>query len=110
VDIVITTNFDVTKGITDMNSQVKKYIQARHEYCRNLVDMYNHFKKNNKNLKISRPLHLAIVRAMVELRTGSKRLTKLYRKAPLDHFRIDFVIEYEITPYIGCKVTGMSGD
>lgn len=110
VDIVITTNFDVTKGITDMNSQVKKYIQARHEYCRNLVDMYNQFKKNNKNLKISRPLHLAIVRAMVELRTGSKRLTKLYRKAPLDHFRIDFVIEYEITPYIGCKVTGMSGD
>lgn len=110
VDIVVTTNFDVTKGITDMNSQVKKYIQARHEYCRNLVGMYEMYKKNNKEIKVSRSLHLALVRAMVELRTGSQRLTKLYRKAPLDHFRIDFVIEYEITPYIGCKVTGKAGD
>lgn len=110
VDIVVTTNFDVTKGITDMNGQLKKYIQARHEFCKNLVDMYYQFKKNNKALKISRPLHLALVRAMVELRTGSSRLTKLYRRAPLDHFRIDFVVEYEITPYIGCKVTGKSGD
>lgn len=110
VDITVTTNFDVTKGITDMNGQLKKYIQARHEYCRNLVNTYQQYKKNNKELKISRPMHLALRAAMLELRTGSQRPAKLYRKAPLDHFRIDFVIEYEITPYIGCKITGKSGD
>lgn len=110
VDVIVTTNFDITKGITDMNAQMKKYIQARHSYCRAMVDTYYQFKKNNKGLKISRQLHLALVRAMVELRTGSQRLTKLYRRAPLDHFRIDFVIKYSITPYIGCKFTGKSGD
>jgi hypothetical protein len=41
---------------------------------------------------------------------GSKRLNLQYRKTPLDVYRVEFTIEYTITPTRGFKATGCHGN
>lgn len=108
IDIRVTTNFDTSQGLSDMDKQMEKYINHRRNYYEQIVRMYDQLRRN-KALQLSRPLHALIVKAYTELASGKQRLGKLYRKTPLDHFRVEFVIEYEITPSIGFKYTDTFG-
>lgn len=108
IDIRVTTNFDITQGLSDMDRQMEKYINQRRAYFEQIIRMYDQLRRN-KALQLSRPLHALIVKAYTELASGKQRLGKLYRKTPLDHFRVEFVIEYEITPSIGFKYTDTFG-
>lgn len=109
IDIRVTTNFDTTQGLSDMDKQMEKYINQRMSFYRRVIAFYDQLRRSNKALQLSRPLHSLIVKAYTELATGRQRLNKLYRKTPLDHFRVDFVIEYEVTPSIGFKFTECFG-
>lgn len=104
IDIRVTTNFDTTQGISNMDVQLEKYINQRRVYFEQVVKAYEQLRRN-KALQLTRELHNLIVKAYTELASGKNRLGKLFRKTPLDHFRIDFVIEYTITPNIGFKLT-----
>lgn len=109
IDIRVTTNFDITQELSDMDKQMEKYINQRIAYYRKIITMYEQLRRGNKALQLSRPLHSLIVKAYTELATGKNRLNKLYRKTPLDLFRVDFVIEYDILPNIGFKYTECYG-
>ncbi len=108
IDIRVTTNFDTSQGLSDMDKQMEKYINHRRNYYEQIIRTYDQLRRN-KALQLSRPLHALIVKAYTELASGKQRLGKLYRKTPLDHFRVEFVIEYEITPSIGFKFTDCFG-
>lgn len=110
IDIRVTTNFDTTQGISTMDAQMEKYINHRRTYHEKLIKVYDELRRHNKGVQLTREFHALLVKAYTELASGKNRLGKLYRKTPLDHFRVDFVIEYEVTPSIGFKFTATHGD
>lgn len=111
VDVKVTVNYDYEKrGLSPVNAQLEKYIQGRNRFHRALVEEYYRLKKQtNGTLTVSRPLHVMLVQAMIDLEQGKNRFQKVYRKVPIDHVRVDFVIEYEVEPNIGFKLTETHG-
>ena len=104
IDIRVTTNFDASQGVSNMDAQLEKYIIMRRVYFEQIVKAYEGLRRN-KALQLTREFHALIVKAYSELASGKNRMSKLYRKAPLDHFRVEFVIEYTKYPNIGQKYT-----
>jgi hypothetical protein len=91
-----------------MDKQAQKYDTARRHFYTRIVDMWKKFNKlRGEQLQITPELHRLVVEAIsVTNEGGSQRINKLYRKNPLDDYRVEFTIEYEITPDIGFKLTG----
>lgn len=109
VDIVVTTNYNYEgKGLSNIYNQLEKYITAKRRFNNELIEYYKKVKR--PAMTVSRELHSMLVRAMIDREQGKDRLQKVYKKIPVDHFRVDVVVEYEITPNIGFKFTGSSGD
>lgn len=111
VDVKVTVNYDYDKkGLNPINQQLSKYITARNRFHDNLIAEYNRLKKvTHGAVTVSRQLHVMLVQAMIDREQGSSRFIKVYRKIPIDHFRVDFVIEYDVEPNIGFKLTETMG-
>lgn len=94
-----------------MDKQAQKYDMARRHFYTRIVDMWKKFHKlRGDMLQITPELHRLVVEAIsVTGEGGSQRINKLYRKNPLDDYRVEFTIEYEITPDIGFKKTDLHG-
>ena len=110
VDIVVTVNYDYeSKGLSQMSQQLRKYIEARKRFNKNLIDKYFAIKRNRPGLTVSRELHRALQSAMVEVGHDKQRFQKVFKKVAIDHIRVDFIIEYEVEPNIGYKLTECHG-
>lgn len=94
-----------------MDSQPQKYDAARRRFYKRLMDIYFGLRaKRGESLQITPEFHQLIVIAQSVMTEGGKqRVTKLYRKAPLDTFRVEFVIQYDNVPNIGSKMTCLHG-
>lgn len=106
---------------TGMTAQVQIYDDARREYYKEILDVYNTLlRQRGDNLTLTHEFSNLVVRAISVVREteeGGKRdknqvihPQKLHRGNPIDDWRIDFTIEYEITPNIGFKIAGTQGD
>jgi hypothetical protein len=96
----------------NMDKQVQRYDTVRRVFYQNLVEFWNGMKRlRGESLHMTPELHNLIVQALAVVNEGPghQRVTKLYRKAPLDIYRIEIVIEYTITPNVGFKITGCHG-
>ena len=97
---------------TDKNidAQADKYNLARYEFYKELLHEYNRLKKQRgDNLRITPELQRMIVEALAVLDNDPQKISKVYRKAPMDSYRIEFVVEFEIEPTIGFKITDTHG-
>lgn len=94
-----------------MDAQPKKYDAARRRFYKRLMNLYfDLVRKRGKDLVLTPRFHQLIVQAQSVESEGKKdRVTKLYRKAPLDTYRVEFVIEYLNIPNRGNKVTDLHG-
>ncbi len=96
------------------------YIMAQKKYYTEIVEYYKYLKREAKfkygddDISISNELHRLIVEALIYLDGHDINIkspvNRIYRSEPLDDFRIEVVVEYEITPNIGFKITGGRGD
>ena len=96
-----------------------KYTKALKCYYKEILAVeaslrYNRKKKfSDSRLPLQPELHRLLVEARTMTDDGgvkaSQKLNHLYRKNPLDDYRVEFVIEYEITPNIGFKLTDLNG-
>lgn len=96
----------------NMDKQVQKYDSVRRNFHRKVVDFYNSMRKlRGESLHISPELSNLVVQALAVMNEGPghQRVTKLYRKVPLDIYRIEIVIEYTHTPDVGGKLTDVHG-
>lgn len=104
-----------------MAMQTNIYDQARRQYYEEIVKYYNQLlAQRGENLKISPRFSviceeaISIVRETQNTRQSNGEKTvhpqKLYRGSPMDDYRVEFTIRYEITPTVGFKVTGIQGD
>lgn len=120
VDIKVIKNNSVNQKLPDqMCGQIEKYRQALLSFYQQIVDTEQELRKQSikkygsNQLKITPRLNRLIVESLAivnhEKDKFKQNLNLLYRKDPIDEYRIEFVIEYEITPGIGFKLTDGHG-
>lgn len=100
-----------------MELQAEKYNAARLRYYQEIYNVYERLRRERgPALLISHEFHRLVVEAYSVLGPTKKRegesperVTKMYKNVPLDDWRIEFVIEYDVTPTIGFKLTDTHG-
>lgn len=96
---------------TGMDTQALKYDRARRQFYSAILHEYHRLRKQRAGKLVLTPeFHRMVVEAIsvVGDNKGS-RLRKLYRQAPLDDWRVEFVVEYNVTPTVGFKLTDCHG-
>jgi hypothetical protein len=94
-----------------MDSQVQKYDAARRQFHQRILTAWKKLKHiRGDSLQITPEFHQLVVHSEAIISEGGKqRVFKLFRKAPLDTYRVEFVIEYSVIPNIGNKITDCAG-
>ena len=121
VDIKVVSNNNQIKQLPDaMTGYISKYEHALQKFHQEIISTEQKLRFDNKKkfgesrIKLSPKFHRLLVESLAIVNHNSTNLKQslnlLYRKAPIDEFRIDFVVEYEMQPNIGFKISGLSGD
>lgn len=117
VDIRIHHDIHNSSGRTPegMDEQPLKYDNARRVFYQSLYDEWRRLYRERGNaLRTTPHFHNLIVEAISVVGRNSQapqdKINRLYRQAQLDDWHATFVIEYEITPSIGFKLTGCHGN
>jgi DNA-directed RNA polymerase beta subunit len=107
----IRVHHDPTQGyLGGMDEQPEKYDKARREFHQQIASEYFRLKRERGDrLQLTPEFHRQVVESLSVIDNDPQRIIKLYRQAPLDEWRIEFVIEYEVTPTIGFKLTDCHG-
>lgn len=93
-----------------METQPEKYDLARRQFYQDIVSEYSRLRRERGDgLRITPEFHRMVIEALSVVQESPNRILKLYRQAPLDDWRIEFVIEYETVPTIGFKATDCHG-
>ena len=102
---------DTNYAESHMDSQAQKYDGARRQFHNKILSAWKKLKyMRGESLQITPEFHQMVVQAEAVISEGGKqRVFKLYRKAPLDTYRVEFVIEYPVKPDIGFKLTDTTG-
>lgn len=116
VDIV--TRFD-PKGQTlntptGMDEQVRKYHTAQLSFYSQIIDVYEQRQRaalqRNEKLSISRHFHRLIREAqMFKLDSSKVKATRIVQRQPLDEWRVDITLEYNLEPTLAYKATDTAG-
>ena len=120
VDIKVVTNNNKNRRMpVEISEFIYKYEKALRTFHQNLLDAEGeirrerHRKYRDDHVNISPRLHRLLVESLVVTdytNAATKQTLNLsHRKDPLDEYRIEFVIEYEITPQIGFKLSDSQG-
>lgn len=122
VDVRVIRNNSINRKLPPaMCKQLDKYADAQLKFHEEIVKVserikYERSKKYGDNaVKLSPKLHRLIVESLAILnqKHSNKKMTQtlnlIYRKNPVDEYRVDVTIEYEITPNIGFKLSDRSG-
>lgn len=95
-----------------MDTQVMKYVRAKRRFYQDIIDVYEELvKRRGKKLQITPKFHRLVYEAYLDVGDFGKkdRVTKMYRGVPLDDFRVEITIEYELIPTVGFKLSTIHG-
>ena len=112
IDIIVDVNSDYNFGPSPMDEQLEKYIRQTTRFYKEILEVYNKVKYNKgTEPNITPDFHVLMRHAIfaTESERGNK-VTKQYCGTPIDDFRVEFVIEYEVIPNIGFKITDEAGN
>lgn len=113
VDIVVHHELDSSQPGTPegMDEQPLKYDRARRRFYKEIYDEYLRLKGIRKEALKLTPEFSRFVEEAISIvdRSDANKVQKLFRREPLDDWRIEFVIEYEVVPNIGFKLTDCHG-
>lgn len=123
VDIIMTHDRNKQSKVPEeMMEHVMKYSTSLEQFYTRILELEKKIKEQRRikfgssNVTFTPPLHRLLVeaRAMLKHPPTSKdksgKLTRVYKEEPIDDYRVEFVVEYDITPGIGFKMTGSYGD
>ena len=121
VDIKVYSDSDIDHSSNPFNTYIDKYRDALIKFNLRILESYKKIIKDrekrfgNSNISIKPEFNRYIKDAMALTykldsndRKG-KKITYIYREIPIEAYRIEFVIEYEIKPDIGFKITDCHG-
>ena len=120
VDIQVLANNDRNRKLPEeVTEHINKYHNALVKFHQEIIHTEYKLRQENKRkfnvdtLKLTPKFHSLLVHSLAIVNQpvpkDNKLLKLLYRKAPIDEFMIKFVVEYEITPNIGHKITDVHG-
>ena len=112
IDISVDYSSSVKLGQSPADSQIEKYIYETRRYHKDIVEFYNEMSRiRGPHLKISPKFHQLVVESYVHYddHKHAPKITKTYKKAPLDDYKIVFTIEYLVVPREANKVTTNDG-
>lgn len=90
--------------------QPMKYDRARRVFYTEILDAYKRMKKlRGERLRLTPQLNNLVKKALSVVGETKDHIHLLHKRAPLDDWRVEIVIEYEITPKDGFKLTDTSG-
>ena len=93
-----------------LEEQPLKYHNATRSFYREILDEYERMRRERGEfLKISPAFHRLLVEAIAISGSGESKIKKEFKKNPLDEWRIEFDIEYDIVPDVGFKLTDCHG-
>jgi hypothetical protein len=122
VDIKVIGNADTISALPpQMTQQLEKYRQAYIRFNEELLECerricreaYTKFGTNTPNFSKELKAMLVHARAICDHKRrahNEKPLQGIMNKEPLDEYYIEFVVEYELLPTLGAKLTSLSGD
>lgn len=120
VDIEIIANNNIHRNTPiGMSDHADKYVNAYLKFNQEIIQLEERLRSERKrkfgtpHLNISPAFSKLIVRALAITNYGSEKMKQvlklLHRKEPIDEYYAKFVIEYELTPDIGDKLSNSSG-
>lgn len=113
VDIRVNTgDSSLFDNFSNMDTQVQKYLHASRNFHLTIVEEWKRLKKERgNNLVTTGAFHRQVVESLVYIgeENETPRITREHRKAPLDNYRVEFIIEYENIPRDGFKFTDTHG-
>ena len=115
IDIEVHTCGDKKQEFASMDEQLKQYVYGTKVFCQEIMDVYNRIKKEHEKRGtvpiISPKFHTLIhdCHAVLYEYGNRAKISKMYRKEPLDGYMAIFTIEYTVKPTKGMKFTDMHG-
>lgn len=120
VDIEVIGNNNNNKNLPEqMRGQIDRYKDAYIRFCQEIVNTDLKIRHDRKrsygsdSVKLSHRLHRLITDCLAVINYNQDRynqkLTLRYKNAPIDEYRVSFVIETIITPDQGYKLTDFVG-
>ena len=120
VDIKVVSNNNPVRQLPEaMCKHVDRYNRALLRFHKEIVETEAKLRYDRKRkfgeakLKLSPRLHRLVVESLAIVNHSEAKfkqgLNLLYRKAPIDEYRVEFVVEYIMTPGIGFKLTDTQG-
>lgn len=95
-----------------MEAQTQKYYSATVEFYNEVLSFYRELKKKRRDdLRISPEFHRLLVEATGYVHDNNRvRISKTYRRNPLDDWRVEVTFEYDVVPNVGYKLSGQHGN
>ncbi len=111
VDVNVSINCDFVPGSSPMEQQLEKYVAENSRYYKEILAYYNEVKhRRGRDPHISPEFQVLMRQALYATETDrGHKVTKQYCNTPIDDFRVEFVIEYEVIPDLGFKLTDLCG-
>lgn len=119
VDITVIESTNTTRRLPkQMTRQLEKYRGGLMHYYREILRFYDsrvadsHRQGRGGVVNLSKELHNLVIQAMAVTNRkypNQVDVTLSHKRKPLDLWRVEFVIEYEITPDRGFKLTCPNG-
>lgn len=123
VDVkVYRTDNDFSNTPEGVMNTPDKYVRAYRRYLKEIVDYEREIRNERRKksisgkdgLELTEEFHALVVFAKGVLNEptsrSNQRVKTLYRKAPVDEYRIEITVEYILMPSKGFKLTGYYGD
>ena len=97
--------------IGPMDHVVSKYCEQLRKYYKTIVEVYKKLKQERgESLSLTPAFQTLVKRALIITDNEDSPIQFNYHSDKLDRWRIEIIVEVEVTPNLGFKLSGISGD
>lgn len=98
-----------------MDDQCRRYHSSESKFYSQLIQLHDRLMREaaskKETLRISRPFHRLLSEANQYLLDPARvRCTRIIQRQPLDEWRVDITVDFELEPTKAFKLTGCHGD
>lgn len=111
ISLDVTCNNESENRFSDMENQLRKYHDQSTEFYKKIIALDKRLRNEYQDsYKPSPALGSLVIEAYIATNmNGAAKISKLYRRAPMDDFTVRFVVEKRVVPNYGFKYTDTRG-
>ena len=111
ISLEVICNNESENRFSDMEQQLRKYYDQGTDFYKKIIALDKKFRHDfQSSYNPSTELYDLVIEANIATNmNGTAKISKLYRRAPMDDFTIKFVIQKRMVPNYGFKFTDTRG-